>query len=130
MAWLGSISYASGTVISNTLIENLNKDIRTWGGNVDGGGYTLANLGVLDVVNIDAEGALFKPASGTLTLQFQDGVPTATGRLVQSNLIMQLVNNALPIELVANTNGGITHQLYLADTGNIGIRTDAQFGSG
>src|SRR5689334_16136367 len=44
MAWLGSISYPSGTAVTNTLIENLNKDIRTWGGNVDGGGFNLANV--------------------------------------------------------------------------------------
>lgn len=47
MSWLSSISYSSGAGITNTIIENLAKDDRTWGGNVDAAGYALTNcLGV------------------------------------------------------------------------------------
>lgn len=45
MAWLSSTSYGSGSAITNAIIENLAKDDRTWGGNVDGGGFVLTNCG-------------------------------------------------------------------------------------
>lgn len=44
MAWLGSTTYSGSTAVTNTLIENINKDIRAWGGSVDAGGNNLSNV--------------------------------------------------------------------------------------
>jgi len=68
-------------------------------------------------------GAFLKPASGNLSIQMQDGVPSSTTMLTQSPSLLQLSNNAIPIELDANTNGGVTHQLCLATNGFVGIGT-------
>jgi hypothetical protein len=68
-------------------------------------------------------GALFKAPSGNLTIQMQDGVPSSTTVLTQSPSLLQLSNNAIPIEFDANTNGGVTHQLCLATSGFVGMGT-------
>lgn len=45
MAWNSSTSWVSGdTPTLATVLNNIGLDIRTWGGNVDGGGYNLTNL--------------------------------------------------------------------------------------
>ena len=46
MAWLSSTSLNGGSTLTATLLNNLANDIRTWGGNVDAGGYTLLNASV------------------------------------------------------------------------------------
>lgn len=70
---------------------------------------------------IKVAGGLFKPPSGTLTISFQDGVPTSTGTLSLSNTLMRLYNNAAPVQFDANSNAGNPPQLYLALSGNVGI---------
>lgn len=46
MAWLSSIVWAiTDTPVLATVVNNIGKDIRTWGGNVDAGGNDLTNTG-------------------------------------------------------------------------------------
>jgi hypothetical protein len=48
MAWLSIITHASGdTPVLATVLNNIGADIRTWGANVDAGGYELTNIGGL-----------------------------------------------------------------------------------
>jgi hypothetical protein len=90
--------------------------VLTQAGNFGIGTTTPASL--LDVAgSARFQAALFRPASGTLTVQFQDGTPTSTTTLTQSSTQVIFANNALPIEFTANTNGGNSHQVYLASNG-------------
>jgi len=43
MAWNTGNSYVSGTAVTYTLMNGIGNDLRTWGGNVDAGGYSLNN---------------------------------------------------------------------------------------
>jgi len=43
MAWNTGNSYVGGTAVTAALINGIGNDFRTWGGNVDGGGYQLTN---------------------------------------------------------------------------------------
>jgi len=44
MAWLSRVNFTSADVLSFTDLNNVGNDIRAWGGNVNGGGYVLANV--------------------------------------------------------------------------------------
>jgi hypothetical protein len=44
MAWNTSTSYTSASAFDSTVMNGVGSDLRTWGGNVDGGGFNLANV--------------------------------------------------------------------------------------
>jgi hypothetical protein len=114
MAWLGSISYPSGTSITNALIENLNKDIRTWGGNVDAGGNYLTNTAGI-YKGSTGYVARFVGASDSVFIynsgggNYEIGVPGATVLSFDTNSAIRLTLDAI---------------------GNIGLNVTSQFGSG
>src|ERR1035441_8468532 len=47
MAWSTGNSYTTGTAITAAIMNGIGNDLRTWGGNVDGGGNNLANVAQL-----------------------------------------------------------------------------------
>lgn len=49
MAWNTGNSYSSGSSVTAALLTGIGNDLRTWGGNVDAGGYTLSNLLALTI---------------------------------------------------------------------------------
>jgi hypothetical protein len=46
MAWLSRVNFVASDTLSFTDVNNLGNDIRAWGDNVNGGGYTLSNVRV------------------------------------------------------------------------------------
>jgi hypothetical protein len=44
MAWLSRVNFIASDTLSFSDINNLGNDIRAWGDNVNGGGYTLSNV--------------------------------------------------------------------------------------
>jgi hypothetical protein len=46
MAWLSRVNFIASDTLSFTDVNNLGNDIRAWGDNVNGGGYTLSNVRV------------------------------------------------------------------------------------
>lgn len=63
--------------------------------------------------------SLFKPASGTLTVSFQDGAPTSTTMFTQSSSAIKFSNNgSLPFEFDANAATG---QLLLNTDGSVSM---------
>lgn len=70
MAWLSRVNFVSSDTLSFTDINNLGNDIRAWGDNVNGGGYTLSNV-VVSAAGITASGSL---GVGTSTPSWQSTV--------------------------------------------------------
>lgn len=67
MAWLSRVNFVSSDTLSFTDVNNLGNDIRAWGDNVNGGGYTLSNVTV-SAAGITASGSL---GVGTSTPSWQ-----------------------------------------------------------
>ena len=108
MAWLSRVNFTASDVLSYTDLNNLGNDIRAWGGNVNGGGYTLSN-----VVLSASSGTMATVIGGTgttstLTLRSTSGVGT-TG----ADIIFQTGNN------------GATEVMRLQNGGNVGIGTSS-----
>ena len=106
MAWLSRVNFTASDVLSYTDLNNLGNDIRAWGGNVNGGGYTLSN-----VILSASSGTMATIIGGTgttstLTLRSTSGVGT-TG----ADIIFQTGNN------------GATEVMRLQNGGNVGIGT-------
>lgn len=60
MAWNTSTSWVtSDAPVLATVINDIGLDIRTWGGNVDAGGYYLANL---ERLGLTATSLIYRPA--------------------------------------------------------------------
>ena len=108
MAWLSRVNFTASDVLSYTDLNNLGNDIRAWGGNVNGGAYTLSN-----VVLSASSGTMATVIGGTgttstLTLRSTSGVGT-TG----ADIIFQAGNN------------GATEVMRLQNGGNVGIGTSS-----
>lgn len=69
MAWLSSNSFVAGNPMSHAYLNNLANDIRNWGGDVNGGGYTLANA-ILSPISITKAGTLALAATGSNVITF------------------------------------------------------------
>ena len=67
MAWLSRVNFIASDTLSFTDVNNLGNDIRAWGDNVNGGGYTLSNV-VVSAAGITASGSL---GVGTSTPSWQ-----------------------------------------------------------
>ena len=50
MAWLSRNNFTTSDFLHADDLNNLSNDQRTWGGNVNGGGYTLSNVTLVGVV--------------------------------------------------------------------------------
>jgi hypothetical protein len=55
MAWLSRVNFIASDTLSFTDVNNLGNDIRAWGDNVNGGGYTLSNV-VVSAASITTTG--------------------------------------------------------------------------
>jgi hypothetical protein len=53
MAWLSRNNFTASDYVQASDLNNLANDIRTWGGNVNGGGYTLSNV-VLQGISVSS----------------------------------------------------------------------------
>lgn len=68
MAWLSRANWAPSDVLSYTALNNLANDIRTWGGNVNAGGYKLFNF------EIDAPVSMTSTTTNAAAIYNVDGV--------------------------------------------------------
>lgn len=88
MAWLSRNDFTSGEAMSHAYLNNLANDIRAWGGNVNGGGFTLSNVSAITAtatVSVNSGVVVLGPNSTPLTVKqsvanngilVTDGVPT------------------------------------------------------
>jgi len=106
MAWLSRVNFISSDTLSFSDINNLGNDIRAWGGNVNGGGYTLSNVVLSASAGTMATVIGGTGTTSTLTLRSTSGVGT-TG----ADIIFQAGNN------------GATEAMRIQNGGNVGIGT-------
>jgi hypothetical protein len=76
MAWLSRVNFIASDTLSFTDVNNLGNDIRAWGDNVNGGGYTLSNVVVSASAGTMATLSGGSAASSTLLLQSTSGAGT------------------------------------------------------
>jgi len=77
MAWLSRVNFTASDVLSYTDVNNLGNDIRAWGGNVNGGAYTLSNVVLSASSGTMATLTGGTAASSTLTIQSTSGTGTS-----------------------------------------------------
>jgi hypothetical protein len=127
MAWLSRVNFIASDTLSFTDVNNLGNDIRAWGDNVNGGGYTLSNV-VVSAASITTTGNVGIGTSTPLTAAHIAGISTSplselgsllvTGGGVQNRLAMgfnsastygwiqSVVNGVASVLLALNPNGG------------------------
>jgi hypothetical protein len=78
MAWLSRNNFTSSDFLQASDLNNLANDIRAWGGNVNGGGYTLANV-VIESGSVTAGMPDPTTTLGDLIVRGQNPPPTRLG---------------------------------------------------
>jgi hypothetical protein len=103
MAWLSRVNFIASDTLSFTDVNNLGNDIRAWGDNVNGGGYTLSNV----VVSASA---------GTM--------PTVTGgSAAGSTLTLRSTSGAGTTDAIIFQTGAQVERARITTSGNVGIGT-------
>lgn len=138
MAWNTGNSYPSGTPLTAALIIGIGNDFRTWGGNVDGGGYSLSNLAGLFTAGSVGIGT---PSTATklsvvstasidgLTLSSLNRASiwlTTTGGSNRNWLIQNAVASGTDLQFIASPTVGSTPSvsiMTLLATGAMGVGT-------
>jgi len=129
MAWLSRVNFTASDVLSYTDVNNLGNDIRAWGGNVNGGAYTLSNVVLSASSGTMATLTGGTAASSTLTIQSTSGTGTTDAIIFRtaSQLERMRVNTAGDVNIGAANNAGNTlrfFDVYNTNTGsNAGVIT-------
>jgi hypothetical protein len=125
MAWLSRVNFIASDTLSFTDVNNLGNDIRAWGGNVNGGGYTLSNVVVSASAGTMATVTGGSAAGSTLTLRSTSGAGTTDAIIFQTGAQVEQAR----ITTSGNVGIGATNpaaQLQIHGTGqNTAAITDA-----
>jgi hypothetical protein len=105
MAWLSRVNFIASDTLSFTDVNNLGNDIRAWGDNVNGGGYTLSNI----VVSASA---------GTMAT-------LSGGSAASSTLIVQSTSGAGTSDAIIFRTGSQVERARFVSSGNFGFGTTA-----
>lgn len=84
MAWLSRVNFISSDTLSFTDVNNLGNDIRAWGDNVNGGGYTLSNVVLSASSGTMATVTGGTGAASTLTIRSTSGTGTSDAIVFQT----------------------------------------------
>ena len=84
MAWLSRVNFISSDTLSFSDINNLGNDIRAWGDNVNGGGYTLSNVALSASSGTMATVTGGTGAASTLTIRSTSGTGTSDAIVFQT----------------------------------------------
>ena len=103
MAWLSRVNFIASDTLSFTDVNNLGNDIRAWGDNINGGGYTLSNVVVSASAGTMATLSGGGAASSTLTLRSTSVAGTTDAIIFQT--------------------GSQVERLRIVTTGEVGIGT-------
>ncbi len=84
MAWLSRVNFIASDTLSFSDINNLGNDIRSWGGNVNGGGYVLSNVVLSASAGTIATLTGGTGAASTLTIQSTSGAGTSDAMIFKT----------------------------------------------
>lgn len=101
MAWLSRVNFISSDTLSFTDINNLGNDIRAWGDNVNGGGYTLSNVVLSASSGTMATVTGGTGAASTLTIRSTSGTGTSDA------IVFQTASQSERMRILQNGNVGI-----------------------
>ena len=104
MAWLSRVNFIASDTLSFSDINNLGNDIRSWGGNVNGGGYVLSNV-VLSAFDLST---FFGLPISTGVSGLGTGVATFLGTPSSANLAAALTDETGTGALVFGTSPTFT----------------------
>lgn len=137
MAWLSSNGILASDAATHTMFNNLANDIRNWGGNVNGGGYNLSNVGALTVTSLSGM-LLISGQTSNEVLRIQGRTDSTNNRCFAT---LYTTNPQYWFEIsnedaagAGSTNGfalnersgaAAVNRFYIATGGNVGIGTKA-----
>ena len=122
MAWNTGNSYTTASAITAAIMNGIGNDLRTWGGNVDGGGNSLLNLALLHVYGSGSPIALVESSSSNnRTFQVKSGGATASFMLQGATGAFLGTDGAQALTLY--TNGSGNSRVTILSGGNFGIGT-------
>jgi len=101
MAWLSRVNFVSSDTLSFTDINNLGNDIRAWGDNVNGGGYTLSNVVLSASAGTMATVTGGTGAASTLTIRSTSGTGTSDA------IVFQTASQSEKMRITTGGNVGI-----------------------
>ena len=116
MAWLSRVNFVSSDTLSFTDVNNLGNDIRAWGDNVNGGGYTLSNVVISASAGTMATVTGGTGAASTLTLRSTSGAGTTDAIVFVTGNAG--ANEALRLNSSGSANFGRIWTLGAQATGN------------
>jgi hypothetical protein len=119
MAWLSRVNFVSSDTLSFTDINNLGNDIRAWGDNVNGGGYTLSNVAISASSGTMATVTGGTGAASTLTLRSTSGVGTSDAIVFVTGNAG--ANEALRLSSSGSANFGKIWASGAQATGNVAL---------
>ena len=123
MAWLSRVNFISSDTLSFTDINNLGNDIRAWGDNVNGGGYTLSNVALSASSGTMATVTGGTGAASTLTIRSTSGTGTSDA------IVFQTASQSERMRITSGGNVGIgtaspSNKLTVLTTGTLNTAGD------
>lgn len=119
MAWLSRVNFVSSDTLSFTDINNLGNDIRAWGDNVNGGGYTLSNVVISASSGTMATVTGGTGAASTLTIRSTSGAGTSDAIVFVTGNAG--ANQALRLNSSGSANFGKIFTAGAQATGNVAL---------
>ena len=128
MAWLSRVNFVSSDTLSFTDVNNLGNDIRAWGDNVNGGGYTLSNVVISASAGTMATVTGGTGAASTLTLRSTSGAGTSDAIVFVTGNAG--ANEALRLSSSGRANFGKIWTAGSQPTGNVALSLGELVGFG
>src|SRR4051812_25024819 len=116
MAWHTLNTYISTDAVTDTIMNGIGNDLRTWGGNVDAGGYALANC--LSVAGPTGANPLSFNANGSERMRITSAGNVGIGTTTAATKLVVAPSVAYPAPTLGTASGSFS---LLGDVGLYGL---------